>query len=211
MQLRPVLIGLVALSIAAPRALSDPVPGFLETWPGTSLDGWTGGATYTNPGDGGTGGAEDGFLLMSRSSPGSLAVFSSDSEYLGNWRAAGIRSVHLWLNDVGADDSLEIHFMILSGPNFWFYNTAFSPPAHDWGEFVVDLSSAANFTHVLGTGTFEDALADVDRIQIRHDTPPFAMSADAIQGDVGIDHLELVGPTNGVRPVHWGTLKALYR
>ena len=102
--------------------------------------------------------------------------------------------------------------MILSGPNFWFYNTAFSPSAHDWGEFVVDLSSAASFTHVLGTGTFEDALADVDRIQIRHDTLAVRdVRRCHLQGDVGIDHLELVGPTNGVRPVHWGTLKALYR
>jgi hypothetical protein len=201
---------MAALSTCAP-AHSAPVIGYVDEWSDGTLGGWGGGATYSNPGTGGFLGAGDGFLVMSTPTLGRLAGFSTSTAYTGNWRAAGITRLRVRLNDVNADDPLEMHVMIVSGPDLWIDNTGFAPPENAWAEFTIDLGSAAAFTHVVGTGTFDQAMQSVDRIQIRHDTPPFTQPADLIQADVGIDHVELLGGTVPVATITWGGIKVLHR
>jgi len=204
------LAGALAVTLVG-RSRADPVLGFLETWPGTSLGGWTGGASYSNPGTGGVEGADDGFLIMATTTQANLGTVNSNPEYRGNWRAAGISLVKLSLNDVNADEPLEIHFAIGNGANLWQYNLGFSPPEHAWQEFTVNLGSASNFTQTIGTGTFENALENVDRIQIRHDLAPYLQAPDKILGDVGIDNLLLTNDATPVARSSWGRIKALYR
>ena len=204
------LVGL-ALVARAGIGAADPTLGFVEEWSDTSLAGWTGGATYSNPGTGGYLGVGDGFLRMATPTPGRLAGFSTASAYQGNWQAAGINTIEVWLNDVDADDPLEMHVMIVSGPDLWNSTQGFQPPEHAWGRFEVDLLSPAGFTHVTGTRTFDQAMQSVDRLQIRHDTPPFLQPADVIQADVGIDHVRLFDRGDPAIPGTWGRIKALYR
>lgn len=196
-----VLAGLLILAAAAGAA---PTLGFVETFPGTSLSTWgLGGAVNTNPGAGGTGGAGDGFLMFKtpNGTVHSLGAQSGGPEYLGDWTAAGVTQVRLWLNDVGTDDPLEMHFAIGKAfTNVWQYNPGFLPPLHQWAEFVVDLSSSANWTQIIGTGTFTQALQSVDRVLVRHDKTPYTMQPDAIDGDVGLDHVLLTNGVVGVDP-----------
>jgi flagellar hook capping protein FlgD len=200
----PFPVALLVLILTAPLAHGAATLGFLEKWSGTSLAGWTGGAAYSNPGTGGVGGAGDGYLLMSTPGPfgSSLGAMSTAAQYTGNWQAAGITQVRFWLNDVGADDPLEIHFALGNSPggtgNFWQYNTGFIPPLHAWAPFTVDLTSSAAFTHIIDSppgGTFAQALQNVNRVLIRHDHAPYVQSPDALDGDVGVDGLLL---TNGI-------------
>jgi len=187
----------------AVAASAGPTLGFVETFPGTSVASWGGGAIVSNPGTGGTGGAHDGYLLITtpNGSQHNLGSDSGGSEYLGDWTVAGITQVRLWLNDVGADDPLEMHFVIgKSFTNVWQYNVGFLPPLHQWAEFVVDLSSSANWTHIIGTGTFAQALQNVDRVLVRHDKTPYAQQPDPLDGDVGLDHVLLTNGTVGVDP-----------
>jgi len=184
-------------------ARAAPTIGFVENWPGTSLQGWGGGSLYSNPGTGGLGGPTDGFLHF-KSPNGlqhNLGTVSFGVEYAGDWVAAGITQVRLWLNDVDADDPLEMHFALGNGLNFWHYDVGFLPPHNQWAEFVVDLSSATNWTRIIGTGTFTAALQTVDRVHIRHDKPPFMQAPDPLDGDVGLDRLLL---TNGIAGVPAG-------
>ena len=66
-------------------------------------------------------------------------------EYVGNWTAAGITKVRLWLNDVNVADPLEMHFSLGRAPafpdagNFWQYNVGFIPPSGQWNEFEITL------------------------------------------------------------------------
>lgn len=193
------LLSFLATGFAPPRALAAPTLGFVEEFPGTSTTTWSGGSPFSNPGTGGYLGPGDGYLELANSAAGSLGVRSFGDEYAGDWTAAGITQVRLWLNDVGATDTLEIHFSTGYGiSNFWQYNVGFIPPLHAWAEFVVDVSSSANWTQIFGTGTFTAALDSVDRIHLRHDPPPFAVipgSPDPVAADVGIDHILL---TNGL-------------
>ena len=201
----------VALIVSAAAATAAPSPTFLEDWPGTSLQGWGGGAELDNPGTGGVGGAGDGFLLVSTPFPAHLGTNSMGSEYAGDWIAAKITIVRLWLNDVNAAEPLEIHFAIGNAFNFWEYNVGFVPPSNAWQEFIVDLSSSENFTHIIGQGTFEGALHAVDRIHLRHDLAPFIQSPDLMKGDFGVDRLELTNDAVPVQRLSFGRLKSLYR
>jgi hypothetical protein len=205
-----VLAAVSALRLATPLHAA-PTPGFVETWPGTSLQGWGGGSAYSNPGAGGLGGGADGFLVVSTPMGFNLGAMSSGPEYTGNWQAAGVLSVRVWLNDIGTDNPLEIHFGIGTLSNFWQYNVGFLPPSQSWQEFVVDLSSSANWTQIVGAGTFDSALQTADRVLFRHDVVPYVMVPDQIQADLGIDNLHLSEASTPARSASWGRIKSLYR
>lgn len=205
---RPTLRPGVALILAALVALpgsahAAPTLGFVENWSGATLHDWGGGSAYSNPGTGGFNGAGDGYLRLSTPNglQHKLGARSFGLEYQGDWQAAGITQVRLWLSDVGADDPLEMHFSIgIEQVNFWQYDIAFLPPAGQWAEYVVDLSSATNWTHHIGTGTFAQALQGVTNIHVRHDHAPYVQLPDDIDADVGLDRLLLTNGVVGVEP-----------
>jgi flagellar hook capping protein FlgD len=200
-----IVTGLVfAAGVAHPDLVrSAPTLGFRESWPGMDVAGWGGGASNTNPGTGGLDGASDGYLRFS--TPNNLmhklGASSFDLPYAGDWVAAGITQVRLWLNDVGVDDPLEMHFAIGNGVNFWQYNPGFLPPNNQWGMFTVNLSSGANWTRIIGTtGTFTAALQGADRVLVRHDRTPYSQFPDDIDADVGLDDVLLTNGVAGVEP-----------
>ena len=211
---RRVAIGL-ALSwvVAAPAAWGNPVAGFVEDWP-TGFAGWNGtGITTSNPGTGGVGGAGDGYLEFSKATPGRFGVHVGNGvPYSGNWTAANIVQVRLYLNDIGAADAFEIHFSIgLAQNNFWQYNEAFVPLHNTWKEFIVDLTDETKFTQIIGTGTFSAMLQNVDTVHLRHDQAPYQHTPDSMAGDLGVDRLQLLNPAmTPVRLSSWGRIKNLY-
>lgn len=184
----------VLLVLMAPGAAgASATLGFLESWSGTTVHNWAGGADTTNPGTGGVNGAGDGYLELTRTIKHHLGARSIEPEYVGNWRAANIDEVVFWLNDVDTDEALEIHFSVGRFDNLWQYNVGFLPPENAWGMFTVDLRSDTSFTRLIGspTATFEGALDSAQLVHIRHDKAPFTMTPDSIIGDVGIDELLL--------------------
>ncbi|MBI1799803.1 MAG: hypothetical protein HYR73_08980 [Candidatus Eisenbacteria bacterium] len=196
------------LVLLARLAHGAPVIGFVEHWPTGSLQGWGGGDFYANPGTGGVLGAGDGYLTITTPGPTpffstNLGAFSQGLEYTGDWQAAGIKQVRFWLNDIGASDPLEIHFAIgdaING-NFWQCNTGFIPPPQAWAQFTVDLTTPANFTHIINNppgGTYNQALQNVNRVLIRHDHAPYVQSPDGISADVGVDELLLTDGVVGI-------------
>ena len=208
---RIALLLAAACCAGALPAQAAPTLGFVENWPGTTLSTWGGGSVITNPGTGGTLGVGDGYLLVSTTLAANLGANSQGAEYAGDWIAAGITQVRVWLNDVNAANPLEIHFVIgrragtlgLTDPgNVWQFDTGFIPANQVWKEFVVDLSTSVGWTQIIGSGTFTNALQTVNRVHLRHDLAPYIQTPDAIAGDFGIDHLLL---TNGILAVAPGT------
>lgn len=207
------LITVFATTFAPSHARAAVGVPFREDWPGTAVHNWGGGATVTNPGDGGADGVGDGYLRVSRAVAGNFGTRSLGTEYIGDWVAAGVQKLRVALNDVGAADAFEIHVSVGNTSNLWQYNTGFVPPHGAWQMFEVDLTDESKFTRIIGlpTDTFTGALQEVDRVLIRHDVPAFVQSPDNIAGDLGIDRLELLGDQTPTRPMTFGALKAAYR
>ena len=190
---------LFALALAAP-AMAAPTLGFVETFAAPGVNGWMG-AIETNPGTGGV--DNDGYLRIARTSAAPLGAVSLGPDYAGDWTNANIDKINLWLNDVDANQNLEIHVCVGNSTNFWIYKTGFAPPEHSWSQFSVDLTDSTKFQHLIasdGKG-FAAALHEADRLHVRHDTTPFLMSSDAVVGEFGVDDIELTNSTIGVAPL----------
>src|SRR5262245_19106666 len=184
----------VTVSTVVTAGHAAPVIGFVENFTGTSTHGWDGGAIETNPGTGGQGGAGDGYVRFSTPNgfQRHLGIKSNGLEYTGNWTAAGIDRVVPWLNDVGADQGLEMHLSVGTLSNLWQFNGGLLPPENNWGEFVVDLTNPAGWTRIIGeAGTFAEALQNVAVLHVRHDHAPFIQFPDEIDGEVGLDRVTL--------------------
>ncbi len=200
----PLVFTCLALVFVSGAKATAATLGFVEKFPGVSIQGWGGGALEANPGTGGTDGAGDGYLNF-KSPNGfqhNLGVRSSETPYLGNWTTANIKQVRLWLNDVGADDPLEMHFSVGTFTNLWQYNPGFLPPHGQWAEYVVDVTNAANWTRIVGTSTFANALLAVEVVHVRHDHAPFVQNPDDLDADVGLDRVLL---TDGLVDVPVGS------
>jgi hypothetical protein len=204
---RRALLSVGLLCLFASTAHAAPVPGFVESWTDSgNTDGWTGGATYANPGHGGAGGPNDGFLEISLAAAGNLGTRTAIpvSPYVGDWVAAGITQVQFCLNDVGNPDPLEIHFSLGQNSNRWQYNGGFIPPRNAWGIFTVDLTDSTIWTQTIvpfsGPKSFLWALEHVDVVNVRHDHSPFVQNPDDLAGDFGLDELVLYSATGVGRP-----------
>src|SRR5690606_17300034 len=81
-----------------------PILGFVDTFsaPGTNL--WTSSSGLSNPGTGGVDGDGDGFLNITNAFSFNFGARSASVNYQGDWTAAGITELSLYLNDIGADE-----------------------------------------------------------------------------------------------------------
>jgi hypothetical protein len=203
----------ILLAAFASFAVAQPVPGFIEEFSGTSLGGFTGGAPLSNPGTGGFLGAGDGYLKIATISAANFGANSSlSTAFAGDYNLAGVTEIRVAMNDVGADEALEMHLAIGNTSNFWQYNVGFAPPNGSWGVYIVPLNGPAGWTQISGVaGTFLNALQTADRILLRHDLAPYVSTPNTIKADVGIDHIELRGSPTPTVNGSWGRLKSLYR
>ena len=214
------LLSLLLVAAARPPvAHAQATPGFVEDWSDGTDRLWQGGVDFSNPGGDGVGGPTDGYLLVSNRSNGfasKLGIYCSAPPYAGDWIAGGVDTVKFWLNDVGSDENLEIHFSFGSSQvNLWQYNVAFLPPHDSWAEFTVPLRDSASFTQIFGTGSFAAALRNVEKVHLRHDLPPFLHDPqqfpDNVLGDFGLDRFRMIGASTPARPTTWARVKSLYR
>ncbi len=205
------VFGLLIVSMLGHEsALGNPTVGFVENFTST-IGGFAGGSSLSNPGTGGVDGASDGFLRVFNSLPVNFGTRSNTADYAGNYRLAGVTHIRFFLNDVEANQAFQIHFGIGIGgqQNFWEYNVPFIPLDNAWSEFQVDLNDSTQFTRTQGTGSFAGALQNATNILFRHDLPPFS-APDPIAGELGIDKIRFLGSAP-VLPATWGLIKSLYR
>ncbi|MCK6456757.1 MAG: PEP-CTERM sorting domain-containing protein [Phycisphaerae bacterium] len=188
----------IAVALATALSFSATVlaatPDYVEDFTSSgSLFNWGSQADINWVPNGGVGGAADGYLSITREFAGFLGVASFDSNFLGDLPADGITGFSFWMNDIGADDPLEIHIGVGSAAaNFWQSVQSFSPPNNDWGYFEVDLTDLSDWVQIQGAGTFADAIAASNRLLIRHDLAPYVWPPDALAGDFAIDRVRAI-------------------
>jgi hypothetical protein len=155
-------------------------------------------------------GAADGYLRVTRDTPLNFGTRSFGPNFSGDYLAAGITHIKFWLNDVDANQDFAIHLGIGTGINFWLHRTGFQPPENSWAEFEVDLTDSDQFVQIRGSAAYDAALQEVDRILFRHDLDPITSTPEGIQGELGIDKIQLLA-VNPVESHTWGKIKAVFR
>jgi len=189
---------LSALVLASIALLAAPAiaatPGFEEDFTAGSAGFSTGGVTtVTHVSSGGVGGAGDPYISISNTLVGFLGSFSIAPDLVGNLPADGVTGYSFWLRDTGANDNLEIHVGVGTAfTNFWLSIPGFTPPDGSWQKFTVDLTNPSQWVQIIGTGTFQDALASSDRLLFRHDVPPLVMNPDTVAANFGLDRIQVL-------------------
>lgn len=192
--MRRTSLGAVVLaSFAGSPCAMAVVPGHVQDFPEAgNLHGYQGGSqVYENPGTGGVGGAGDGYLIVRNINTNRLGTVSVSPEYFGDWITAGATGVSFYLQNGATTEALQIHFGIGNQQNFWQLNTAFVPTA-EWTQHFVDFTNPAIWTRTHGSGTFENALRNTDRIHWRHDLPPYTSAPNAVIGDFALDRVVVI-------------------
>jgi len=185
---RTLLLAIVAFATSARAA----TPGFVEDF-GAGTAGFGGGSTVTHVASGGVGGASDGYIQISNSLSSNLGAFSTSADLVGNLPADGVTGYTFWLRDTGANDNHTIHVGIgVAFTNFWLSVPGFVPPDGQWQQFSVDLTDPSQWVQIIGTGTFQDALAASTHLLFRHDLPPLVQAPDPASGDFGLDRIQVL-------------------
>lgn len=187
--LATLLVAVLSLGSGAARALA---PGQSDTFSGGSLDGWGSGAAHPSPPivvpGGGPGGATDSFLQLSAtglSGPGGKLVGIAGAQWTGDYTAAGVTGVSMWLRNEGAADlSLRLW---LSSPGASAVTTAsvLLPAGSGW--------RPASFSLLPGalTGAGATTLADVTELRLFHGASAAFPGAN-IAAQLGVDNVTAV-------------------
>ena len=187
----------VCAVVLASATANAATPGVVETFQ-TGLNGWgSNPSLVTHQTAGGADGPTDGFAKVEDTGLSELLIRVTSSaapDFTGDFLAAGITQVSFAVNELAIDDGLGIRFGFGFRGNFWVSNGVFDPQANTWDTVTIDLVEL-NFTQVF-SGTFDAALSNVQRIQIRHDINEPSMMPDLAMGDFGVDNITLI-PTPG--------------
>jgi hypothetical protein len=190
------VLSLVSSLFLAASSLAA-TPGFLQDF-AANAGGFTGGSTVTRPLSDGVGGSSDPYIQISEAAPAQLGAFTTGANFTGNLTADGVTGFSFYLRDTGANDNHEIHVGVGRQVNFWQSIQGFNPPDGSWQKFSVDITDPSQWVQIIGTGTFEDALATTDRLLFRHDLPPFVQSPDSASGEFGLDRVRVLPVAPGV-------------
>lgn len=185
------------------------VVGQVDTFESGTTEGWfsgggpVGGASPVPPANvftGGPGGLDDNFLRVVASGdlgPGGRLTVINISQWAGNYIDAGIGSIQLDLNNLGASD---LYLRLLFSDPFPGAPTnialsaapVFIPGGSGWVNEVFSIGPG-DLTSVLGT--VSDALANATELRIFH-SPTATFPGERIVASLGIDNITAVaGPT----------------
>ncbi|MDX2150190.1 MAG: PEP-CTERM sorting domain-containing protein [Bryobacteraceae bacterium] len=197
------LAGLVFCALAAANAA---VIGQIDTFEDGTTQGWFVPGPHplppTNIGSGGPGGSADSFLLVTAFAflpeAGSRFSAHNDSQWAGNYLAAGIGSIIMDVRNFGPDDLyLRLLLEDFEGPGppvnlALSADAIFVPAQSDWVRVVVPVTAGALLP--AGLGTVAGALASVDTLRLFHNpNPEFpgpGVGPPRVTALAGIDNIE---------------------
>lgn len=183
------LAAALSLGSGAASALS---PGQSDVFSGGSLAGWGSGAASPSPpivvAGGGPGGAADSFLQLSSTGvqgAGGKLVGIAGPQWSGNYTAAGVTGVSMWLQNSGATD-LSLRLWLLSPAGSSVTTAAvLLPSGSGWLPASFSLQPGAL------TGLGASTLSDVIELRLFHGTGATFPGAK-IAAQLGVDNVTAV-------------------
>ena len=196
------ILGLaVALGL---QTVSADLLGQIDTFD-SDIAGWSSGANPTHITTGGPTGSGDGFLQVSRDSSFAFHLGAYNKiQWQGNYSAAGVTGINVDLNAFSSFSSLTVRLVLWGDGGVWA-STGVTPVSSGWNTYSFGLT-AADLVFVDddvnapagsggGTGILADTLANVNIIQLRHDsaTPTIpGQHPPHVVATLGIDNFEAI-------------------
>jgi hypothetical protein len=158
-----------------------------------SEDGWTPGT----PALGGPGGGADGFLLLTSTGTGGqggrLTTYNYQLQWSGDYLAAGVEAIGLFVNNFGAND-LEIRLAFgdnqapLQGGTWYVTSASVALPAGSGWELVVFEIGSADLVSAQGSASYAQLMAGVQTLRILHADAAVPIG-NPIAASLGIDRV----------------------
>ncbi|MCW5941840.1 MAG: PEP-CTERM sorting domain-containing protein [Fimbriimonadaceae bacterium] len=182
------------LILAASAANAQISLGKLDTFQDGTVMGWSGGAAPTNIADGGPLGAGDRYLQITSDggsgAGGKLATYNFN--WSGDYTAAQVTGVEVWIQNLSATETLEMRAVILSGATRWTSNSPLVlAPGSGWTQHTFSLLES-DITRVLGSTSYTATMASVSRLMFRHDSGAPDAEGTAIAAQGGLDNIRAV-------------------
>jgi len=187
----------LAMLAVAMSARAQVVLGQVDTFQNGTLQGWTGGANPINIPTDGPAGAGDRYLGINSiggNGPGSRLATFNDTQWSGNFLAAGVSGVEVDFRNEGSTPlELRVVLFLLASPGARYTSTnAFLlAPGSGWqhASFVLD---AGNMVLVDGTATYAQTMSNVSRMMFRHNAGAPSAEGTPVVGRLGIDNVRAV-------------------
>jgi len=196
-----VTLGLASSAVAIPILVDDFEDGTTMGWavPGPTL------VPPTNVATGGPGGVGDAYLQLQAiggAAAGSRLSVLNETQWTGDFRAAGITAIRMDVNNFGPDDLvLRLLFEDFDAPGppanlaMTVANVAV-PSGGGWMSVVFDLSPANLIPGVFGT--VEGALTDVGVMRLFHNPvaafPGPGLGIPTVTATLGVDNIAAIVP-----------------
>jgi hypothetical protein len=215
-RLAPFLLSAVGLATASWAITLGQIDDFED---GTTM-GWTEGIFSPNPPTnvptGGPEGAGDSYLQNVSSGSifaGGKMVMFNQTQWAGDYIAAGVTGIELWMANLGAD-SLFMRVGV-QGALTQFVSTVSVPlaPGSGWQNVSFNLTTAG-MSLVSGTASLSQVLSTVTDLRILSAKLAPSWQGDRIAATLGVDHItatfDPVPVPEGVETASWGEVKSRY-
>jgi hypothetical protein len=190
-------LALLALStpLLAPLPARAIVIGATNDFQDGTIQGWAGGTNRVNTA-GGPAGSGDLYLRVNTTntagSGSHLAFHSGESDWLGNYAAAGVTAIEADVRNFGTP-TINLRLVLFSFGTRWTSSTPIALAGNGAWTHVVFPINSGSMTRVLGSNTFADMYQGVDHIMFRHDAGTASSGGETItNGILGIDNIRAV-------------------
>jgi hypothetical protein len=169
----------------------------------TDVANWVTGSTQVHQPNGGPAGVGDGFLEVSRTATPFHVGTRNETQWAGDYLAAGIQAIEMDLSYLGGNDPLNIRLVLFGAGGAWA-STSTTPVTPGWDHYTFGIT-AADLVFVDdttdsgqvggGTGVLNDTLASLNVLLIRNDSAvptPVGQHPPHIIATLGIDNIQAV-------------------
>lgn len=207
-----------ALALLAPAAAHAQIAfGQADDFEDGTVQNWNGSiGQFSNQPSGGPAGANDNYLEVVGNGdfgPGSRVATFNETQWMGNYAAAGVTAIQLDMANFGATDLAMRALLLFTNSGDWTTTVAQAVPADGvWRSYTFEFSEAL-MTQVGGGGPFANVLANVPRILFRHESgPPAGIGGGTpIVGTLGLDNITAIPEPSSIALMSLAGLALLRR
>lgn len=184
----------VAFVAALPGEASAVTMGQVDDFQNGTLMGWRGNTgNQENVANGGPNGTGDRYMRVlsdGSSFPGGKMATYNMTQWSGNYTAAGVKVVTVWFrNESTTPLRMRLVMFDATVSTQWVSTTAQAVPADNtWRKYTYVISQS-QMTRTVGIGSFDNTVANANRMMFRHEGGAPASQGTPVDGLLGIDNV----------------------